>query len=128
MGLSPPDWTKEYFPDKVEPSGVFGLSMNVFTDSLRKLAGGPLVKKIVKSMTAKADHTLKPEDRKMFVYVGHDSTLVNMLSAMKVWDGKDPDFGCMIMIELHENDGAYNVQVSRAKTKGRIYSSLVATK
>ncbi|XP_043281258.1 venom acid phosphatase Acph-1-like isoform X4 [Venturia canescens] len=112
MELSLPEWTKEFFPGRLESIACFSLSMNVFTDNLRKLAGGPLVTKIVKSMIAKSLGKLKPEERKMFVFVGHDSTLVNMLSAMKVWNGQDPDFGCMIMIELHEICGTYYVQES----------------
>ncbi|XP_043281256.1 venom acid phosphatase Acph-1-like isoform X2 [Venturia canescens] len=111
MELSLPEWTKEFFPGRLESIACFSLSMNVFTDNLRKLAGGPLVTKIVKSMIAKSLGKLKPEERKMFVFVGHDSTLVNMLSAMKVWNGQDPDFGCMIMIELHEICGTYYVQI-----------------
>lgn len=111
MDLPLPEWTKDFFPSKVEPLACFSLSMNVFTDNLRKLAGGPLVTKMVKSMIAKSLGKLKPEDRKMFTYVGHDSTIVNVLSAMGVWNGRDPDFGCTIIIELHENDDGYNVQV-----------------
>ena len=112
MDLSLPDWTKEYYPEKVEPMGSFSLSMNVYTDILRKLAGGPLVKKTLDSMMAKAQGRLRPEERKMYAYAGHDSTVVNFLSAMGVWDGRDPNFGCIIMVELHEDtNGAYNVQV-----------------
>lgn len=48
----------------------------------------------------------------MFVYAGHDSTISNLLSALKVWDPQIPDYGIMILIELHSNKmGSHGIKV-----------------
>lgn len=117
IGVPKPDWTKDYYPDKLLDLSIYHLAMNSKTDILKKLSGGPFIKKAIKTMQQKKKGTLKPPSRKMFAYVSHDSTLVNVMTAMGVWDGKDTDYNCMFMMELHENDGEWNVQVSQRKIK-----------
>jgi hypothetical protein len=74
---------------------------------------GPLLKKIINDTKAKTQGTLNPADRKMFVYAGHDSTISNLLSALKVWDPQIPDYGIMILIELHSNKmGSHGIKVT----------------
>jgi len=74
---------------------------------------GPLLKKIISDTKAKAEGTLTPANRKMFMYAGHDSTISNLLSALKVWDPQIPGYGIMILIELHHDKetGHHNVKV-----------------
>jgi hypothetical protein len=38
------------------------------------------------------------------MYAGHDSTISNLLSALKVWDSQIPGYGIMALIELHHNN------------------------
>jgi prostatic aicd phosphatase len=64
---------------------------------------GPLLKKIISDTKAKAEGTQTPAGRKMFMYAGHDSTISNLLSALKVWDPQFPGYGIMVLIELHHN-------------------------
>lgn len=112
MGIELPEWTKHYYPDKLTALSAYSLKMNVGNDILKRLAGGPFIKKAVVKMQAKASGHLKPEKRKMFAYIAHDSTIINVLVAMGVWDDEIPDFSAMIIIELHEINGNWNVQVS----------------
>lgn len=51
------------------------------------------------------------EKHKMFMYVGHDSTITNLLGTLKVWDTQMPEYSIMTLIELHENENGWNVQV-----------------
>lgn len=81
----------------------------VQNDLLRRLKGGPFVKKIVNDMKSKVDGK---ESRKLFMYAGHDSTITNLLGTMKVWDTQMPEYSIMTMIELHENEAGWNVQVN----------------
>lgn len=37
---------------------------------------------------------------KAFLYGGHDSTVTNLLSALKVWDPQIPGYGITTMFEL----------------------------
>lgn len=83
----------------------------IMIDLLRRLKGGPFLKQIVTSMLAKRDNILEPEGRKMFVYIGHDSTIATLLDVMHVWNNQMPHYNIMTMIELHENDDEWNVQV-----------------
>ncbi|XP_043258395.1 prostatic acid phosphatase-like isoform X2 [Colletes gigas] len=111
MNLSLPDWTKDYYPDKLIPLTMYDFRLNVFNDLLRRLKGGPFLKKIVTDMLAKKDNTLEPEERKMFMYIGHDSTIVTLLDVMHVWNNQMPHYNIMTIIELHENKDGWNVQI-----------------
>ncbi|OXU18767.1 hypothetical protein TSAR_012990, partial [Trichomalopsis sarcophagae] len=111
MNYQLPNWTNEYFPDMLKPLSSLSLKMNVYNESLLKMKGGPLVSKIAHSMLDRAQST-KPYKRKMFMYVGHDSTIVNLLEGLKVWDMQIPGYSIMTMVELHENElEGYNVQI-----------------
>ncbi|XP_017759862.1 PREDICTED: prostatic acid phosphatase-like [Eufriesea mexicana] len=110
MNLILPNWTKEYYPDKLLPLTLYDLKLNVYDNHLRRLKGGPFLKKIITDMLAKKDNTLS-ETRKMFMYVGHDSTMVTLMDVMHVWNNQMPHYNVMIMIELHENNDEWNVQI-----------------
>lgn len=124
MGIKLPDWTKNYYPDKLTDLSAYSLEMNVGNDILKRLAGGPFIKKAVIKMQDKANGNLKPKKRKMFAYIAHDSTIINVLVSMGVWDGQLPDFSAMIIIELHEINGDWNVQVFERKAVDKPIKSL----
>ncbi|XP_008550915.1 venom acid phosphatase Acph-1 isoform X1 [Microplitis demolitor] len=111
MGLPMPEWIRQYYPTKMSSLMSFSLSQNVFNDKLRRLAGGPFISKMVRKMEDRVTGNLKPKARKMFAYIAHDNSVVNLLSSMRVWDGKEPGFNAMVLIELHEIKGDWNVQL-----------------
>lgn len=126
MDIELPEWTKDYYPDKLISLASYSLSMNVDNDILKRLAGGPFVKKALEKMQDKAEGKLKPESQKMFVYVAHDSTIVNVLSTLNVWDGSTGlDYSAMIIIELHEINGSWVVKVFQRKSIDDPFESLV---
>lgn len=55
------------------------------------------------------------DERKLFLYAGHDSTITNLLRALNVWQQQIPDYGITIMLELLQNrkTNEYGVQVSK---------------
>lgn len=110
MNLTLPEWIKDYY-HKLIPLTLYDLQLNTYNDVLKRLKGGPFLKKIVTDMLAKKDNTLEPEARKMFMYIGHDSTVVTLLDVMHVWNNQMPHYNIMTMIELHENNDKWNVQV-----------------
>ena len=61
---------------------------------------GVLLKKIVGDWKSVRDNTIEPKDRKAFLYAGHDSTIANLLSALKVFDPQVPGYGAAILLEL----------------------------
>lgn len=106
FNLTLPEWTHGIFPEKLLPLTIFSYVVNAYNTKMHKLKSGPLVSKIVNETKAKAEGTLKPEGRKMFMYAGHDSTVVNLMSALKVWDPQVPDYGIMALIELHHDESS----------------------
>ncbi|XP_018403742.1 PREDICTED: prostatic acid phosphatase-like isoform X2 [Cyphomyrmex costatus] len=111
MNLDLPEWTKDYYPEKLELLTLFELQLNTYSDEFRRLKGGPMLKKFINDMLAKKNGTLQPEKRKMFMYIGHDSTIVTLLDTMHIWRNQMPYFNIMTMIELHEDEGEWNVQI-----------------
>lgn len=113
MNLTLPEWTKNYYPEKLNPLASLSLEMNVYSDLQKRLVGGPLVEKIIATALAKRQQqdTNKSDPLKMAMYVGHDSTLTNLLVALGVWDKQVIDYNQMVIAELHEDQEGWNIQV-----------------
>lgn len=115
FGLPLPVWTKDYFPEKMQFLAEQSYVYNAYTREMQKIKGGPFLKKMYDEMLKKRAQKLKPFDRKMFIYTGHDWTVGNILSALKVWDRQMPRFSVMAIFELHKNSitQEYYVEVSK---------------
>jgi prostatic aicd phosphatase len=111
MNITLPEWTKNYYPDKLIPLTLYELQLNTYNDEFRRLKGGPMLKKIIDDMIAKKESILQPKKRKMFMYVGHDSTIITLLDTMHIWYNQMPYYNIMTIIELHEDEHNWNVQV-----------------
>lgn len=112
MNLTLPKWTEDYYLNKLMPLTLYELQLNTYNDELRRLKGGPMLKRIINDMTAKKEGTIQPIKRKMYMYVGHDSTIVTILDTMHIWYNQMPYCNIMIMIELHKEEDEWNVQVN----------------
>ncbi|XP_054267962.1 prostatic acid phosphatase-like [Macrosteles quadrilineatus] len=108
FNLTLPEWTKDYYPEKMAKVTAYSFTLNAYNDQLKKLKGGPLLKEIITNMKEKIK---EPNGRKMFLYAGHDSTVANILLALNVWDEQIPVYNIMTMIELHQLNGVYGVKV-----------------
>lgn len=118
FGLELPAWTKLYYPYRLQELTDLSYILNVYNDELKKLKGGPFLKKMLnewKELVANKTDTVK----KMYLYVGHDSTVVNILSAFNVWEPQFPDYTTMAIFELYENQktGIFSVQILLNKPK-----------
>lgn len=49
----------------------------------------------------------------MFVYVGHDSTIANLLIALGIWDSQVPDYNAQISMELNKMNEEFHVKVMK---------------
>ncbi|BFF97117.1 venom acid phosphatase Acph-1 [Drosophila madeirensis] len=112
-GLKLPEWTNEYFPEKLQFLAEQSYVYNVYTPEMQKIKGGPFLKKMFGEMQQKQNGTLKPSARKMYIYTGHDSTVVNILSALKIWKRQLPRYSSMAIFELHKSKetGEYWVEI-----------------
>lgn len=103
FGLKLPGWTKQYFPEKMRYMAEQSYIYNAYTPEMQKIKGGPFLKKMFAEMEKKRNNTLKPKDRKLFIYTGHDWTVGSILSALKLWERQMPRFSVMTIFELHKN-------------------------
>ena len=72
------------------------------------------MKEIVSHLEDYVHSKLAPSTRKVFMYSAHDTTLAVFLSAMQVFNGIQPPYSSLVMVELHQavNSSEYYVQVS----------------
>lgn len=112
-GLKLPEWTKKFYPDKLLNLSELSYIYNVYTDELKKFKAGPFLQKMINEWNQKKDAVIKPKDRKIFLYTGHDSTVVNILHAIGVWEQQLPVYGIMAMFEFLQDTktGEYGVSI-----------------
>lgn len=112
-GLKLPEWTYQYYPDRLYKVTTRSYMYSVWTDELKRLKGGPFIGKMLTEWQEKAANTLKPADRKIYMYTGHDSSIVNILSALNVWEEQFPGYAIMGIFELLQDraTGQYGVQM-----------------
>ncbi|XP_037938962.1 venom acid phosphatase Acph-1-like isoform X2 [Teleopsis dalmanni] len=113
FGLELPEWTKQYFPEKLQFLAEQSYIYNVYTPEMQKIKAGPFLKKMLDEMKNKRDNKLKPDKRKLFIYTGHDTTVVNILSGLKIWERQLPRYSVMAIFELHKDKetGEYYVEI-----------------
>lgn len=112
-GLKLPEWTRDFYPSPLYYITNRSYLYNVWTPELKRLKGGPFVNKMVKEWKEKINNTLRPADRKIYLYTGHDSSVVNVMSSFNVWEEQFPGYAIMGMFELLQDKqtGEYGVQV-----------------
>lgn len=75
----------------------------VDTKEMLRIKAGPFLELLIEQMLAKVDGTLKPQERKLFLYSAHDWTITNILISLNVWKRQMPEFAALILFELHQN-------------------------
>uniref|UniRef100_A0A2M4AMW9 Putative lysosomal & prostatic acid phosphatase n=1 Tax=Anopheles triannulatus TaxID=58253 RepID=A0A2M4AMW9_9DIPT len=122
FGLKLPVWTLDYYPDRLLPLTKKSYVLNVYTDEMKRLKGGPFLRKTLNEWEALIANP-KASHKKILMYAGHDSTVVNILSALRVWDERVlPDYGTMGILELRRDTrtGKYGVVVSQKLLGARV--------
>ncbi|KYN39752.1 EH domain-containing protein 1, partial [Trachymyrmex septentrionalis] len=104
--LQLPAWTQNFYNDEMRE--IAARSLAIFTEGTiqKRLRGGPLLKEILHHMEESKDN-LKSKRRSYF-YSAHDITIVNVMRSMGFTNELlKPDYGAMIILELHfVNNGA----------------------
>jgi len=110
FGLELPEWTKRYYPERLQTITDKSYVYNAYNDELKRLKGGVFLKKSIDDWEKKIDKKLAT---KFFLYAGHDATVTNILSAFNVWDPQFPDYGITALFELsqHKKSGEYGVEI-----------------
>ncbi|XP_055306002.1 lysosomal acid phosphatase-like isoform X2 [Sitodiplosis mosellana] len=96
-GLDLPKWTEKIYPEKLLSLAERTMAVVTENDYMKKIKG-------VNRMTLKSDNQLKP-DRKLFIYSGHDTTLINVMRALNITSQttNKPDFASSLHFEMHHN-------------------------
>lgn len=96
----------------MEELASLSLASLTFLDITKMLKGGPLLKEIVDKMSSKILGKLVP-DRKMYLYSGHDVTLISFLRALDLDKFEKPGYGAVILLEVTQetNNEDYLVEV-----------------
>lgn len=86
------------------PLAERSLALLTETPFMKKVKGGALLTEIIDQMTKKRSRTLTP-DRSIFIYSGHDVTLVNLMRALNIIDQTTmkPDYASTLVLELHHS-------------------------
>lgn len=97
------------------------------------LLAGPLLRTVLEHCQALARGQLKPAQRRLFAYAGHDSTVSNLLIALGAWDTQIPSYGILVLVELHEDPATsqYGLKVSgagQAREEGVVSASRTSEK
>ncbi|KAG8235722.1 hypothetical protein J437_LFUL016357 [Ladona fulva] len=110
FNLTLPEWTKNYYPDRLVPLTAFSFSLSAYTKILQRIKGGPLLKKILGDSEKRIQ---SGKGQKMFMYAGHDSTVANLLMTLGVFDEQVPVYNIMTIMELHKEseDGPYGFKM-----------------
>lgn len=100
FGLKLPKWTNKYYPDKLTNLTDLSYIYNIYTDEMKALKAGPFINRMLREFEQKRDGTIKPKELKISLYTGHDSSVVNILSGLNVWEKQFPTYGIMALFEL----------------------------
>lgn len=111
FGLKLPEWTNNYYPNRLINLTELSYMYNVYTPELQKLKGGPFIKKMIDEQEERKLDAPPSAKRKLFMYTGHDSTVVNILAGLNVWEQQMPSYGIMAMFELVRDKTSQEVGV-----------------
>jgi len=91
------------------------LYMNPDDEQLARLGGGPLLAALVEKMRDKIAGNLT---QKVLAYSAHDITVMALLAALRVFDGRQPFYASMVSVDLYQspattgNHSRYTVEIN----------------
>lgn len=112
LGLSYPEWVM-----KIDPSVLIRLrnkafSMSSATKEATKISAGAILEKVISDSLGKISNIGPLSKRKLYIYAGHDITLVSFLRSLKIYDYEHPSYGANVLFELHKINNTYGLKVT----------------
>jgi lysosomal acid phosphatase len=123
-----PDWAQTvFFNPKFKELRDFSFTIDTFTPELRRLKGGPFLKKVLGDCEQVIGGSLEPAGRKMFMYSAHDTTVAPILHSLDLFDPPiAPNYAATILFELIERENQFYMKISyRNETTRPPYSLVV---
>ncbi|XP_046327992.2 prostatic acid phosphatase-like [Haliotis rufescens] len=104
-----PAWVNQPVYTKLRELQQIGYDL-LFSDNVGRLKGGPLLKKWIELAHLKVAY--KSYSSKMNMFSAHDSTVVAILSALKLYNNLIPPYTSTVFMELHETGaGVFHVEL-----------------
>lgn len=99
-----PDWTENIYPDRLISLAERSYKLFTETNLMKRVKGGAFLSEILNNMLNKRKRNLQP-DRRIFLYAGHDVTLVNVLNSLNLLQetAKLPEYASALAFELHHS-------------------------
>ncbi|RZF40050.1 hypothetical protein LSTR_LSTR002453 [Laodelphax striatellus] len=107
-GYTLPLWAEKVYPDKMRNIVELSIASNTWTDLLKRLRGGPLLKEILGNLKSKSSGE---SQKKMHFYSIHDTGIVSLYRSLGFEKMILPDYGATFIFELHFIDQQYFVKM-----------------
>ncbi|XP_014231119.1 venom acid phosphatase Acph-1-like [Trichogramma pretiosum] len=110
MGLPLPDWCSEETFQALQELASLAFKSLSMSNPLAKMTAGPVANVLLKNIQ---NHESQRDERKIFLYSCHDSTLGRLLGALKISNNPGfPEFASAVITEtLRDDDGKKYVRM-----------------
>ncbi|XP_065912207.1 prostatic acid phosphatase-like [Dysidea avara] len=107
-GRNPGDWVNDTVADKLQKLGdedMYLMYGDSNSEEKRRLTSGNLVGQIVARMVnkSKPDNNSLIPGTKLVLYSAHDTTVAAFLSALEIFDKKQPPYAATVFVELYSD-------------------------
>lgn len=105
MNLTLPDWVKRVYPEPVHSSASLTYHYLNYDLGLKRLNVGYLLQKMLNDTMSKVDGNVLHQNKKMYLYSGHETTLGFFLDAMNILEPPHvPPYASIVLVEVHRKD------------------------
>jgi len=77
--------------------------MITYTEQMKRLKGGPLIKEMIEHMNDRISGTLDKR-RKLFMFSAHDTTVSTFLNSLDIYNMIPPTYASLVLIDLLKNE------------------------
>ncbi|KAL1492963.1 hypothetical protein ABEB36_011119 [Hypothenemus hampei] len=112
LGFPLESWVDDIYPEPIHSAAVDYYYLITNTTSLKQIAGGFLIRKILEDAEALINGTLSPANRKLFLYSGHEMNVATLLLTLGAYHVTDiPAYGSHVIVEVHKIDGIWGIKL-----------------
>lgn len=111
-GLKLPKWLEKIWPQNITEIAIREYGVATATTTLRQMASGYLLKKIIEDTRTKINEDPDTEfKKKIYLYSAHESNVAHFLITLDLFKPHIPNYGAYVILEVHKIDEVYGVKV-----------------
>lgn len=113
FGLPLDNWTTSVYPEPLKSYIVDFYYIESSTQKLKTVIAGYLLKKILSDTMNKINGNLDPQERKIFLYSGHEVNVGTFLAALDLYTLEDPPpYGSYVLLEVYKTvNGTHGIKM-----------------